>query len=162
LKYIPPEERAQLAQERDIKVRTRLSLELAESHLVRAEQSVASSQYTAASAELGVYQAVLEDLMRLLQENMEISNGKVSNRFRDLYKRIEMILRAHGPRLETIRRNTPSEESLNVRHVYEYTRAARADALNSFYGESVLREGSGKKEKSAETDSTGKTPPNPQ
>ena len=146
MKYLPSEERERLAQETDLKKRARLHIELAESRLLRAEQYAASARFSQTTAELGIYQAIIEDAMRFLQSNAERKNGKVSDKVRDLYKRIELTLRAHGPRLETIRRSIPSEEAVSVRAVFEYTRDARSEALNSFYGESVLRE-----EKAADT-----------
>jgi hypothetical protein len=146
MKYLPSEERERLAQETDLKKRARLHIELAESRLLRAEQYAASARFSQTTAELGIYQAIIEDAMRFLQSNAERKNGKVSDKVRDLYKRIELTLRAHGPRLETIRRSIPSEEAISVRAVFEYTRDARSEALNSFYGESVLRE-----EKAADT-----------
>lgn len=141
LKFIPDEDRTRLAQENDnLKDRTRFSLELADSRLRRAAELTAIEQYEAAAKELGVYHALIEDVMSFLKSKSEIKNGKASNKTRDLYKRVDLALRAHGPRLETIRRSTPAEEAFNVREVYEYTRQARAEALESFYGATVLRE----------------------
>ena len=151
MRYIPAQDRARLAAEGDdFKDRTRLSLELAEARLARAEQLTSAASFLAASGELGVYQAVVEDAITFLQRNSQPVKGKVPNKFRDLYKRIELTLRAHGPRLESIRRQTPSEEAANARAAYEYIRQARASALESFYGETVLREGSSQREKEPE------------
>lgn len=162
LKYVPAEERARLSQEQDLKDRTRLSIELAEARLARAEQQVASSRFDAASGELGIYQALVEDAMQHLRKEGVPVGGKVPNKIRDIYKRIELVLRAHGPRLETLRRSSPSEEAVNVRAVFEYTRLARAEALNSFYGETVLREGTSQKEKASDAErSKEATPPTP-
>ncbi|HVF49604.1 MAG TPA: hypothetical protein VNA19_05935, partial [Pyrinomonadaceae bacterium] len=100
-----------------------------------------------------------------LRKHGEPVGGKVPNKIRDLFKRLEMALRKHGPRLETIRRTTPSEESSNVRAVYEFTRRARSEALNSFYGDTVLHEGTSQKEKAADAEgSKGSStpPPSPQ
>lgn len=141
LKFIPAEDRTRLAQENDnLKDRTRFSLELADLRLRRAAELTALEQYEGAAKELGVYHALIEDVMSFLKSKSEIKNGKASNKTRDLYKRVDLALRAHGPRLETIRRGTPAEEAFNVREVYEYTRQARAEALESFYGATVLRE----------------------
>lgn len=165
MQYIPPEERQRLARETDFKDRTQLSIELAEAHLVNAEQRTIAAQFHSASSELGIYQAIVEDAMRFLRKHGEPVGGKVPNKIRDLFKRLEMSLRKHGPRLETIRRTTPSEESVNVRAVYEFTRRARSEALNSFYGDTVLHEGTSQKEKDAGAEgSKGSStpPPSPQ
>lgn len=149
MKYVPAQDRARLAEARDPKERVKLGLEMAEARLTRAEQLTANSDHVSSSAELGIYQAIVEDTMGHLREHGRPVDGKVPNKFRDLFKRLELALRAHGPRIETIRRATPSEEAGNVRAVYDYTREARAEALNSFYGDTVLRESSGQKDKSA-------------
>lgn len=162
MRYVPPEERERLASERDLKGRTRLAIELAEARLLRAEQHIAASQYSTATAELGIYQALIQDAMRYIAQNSESKDGKYSDKVRDIYKRVELTLRGHAPRLETIRRNLPSEEAVNARAVYEYTRRAREEALNSFYGASVLREGSAEKEKASESNRPKDTPPNPE
>jgi hypothetical protein len=156
MKFIPNEDRARLEQETDVKKRIRISLELAEARLERASLLTASERFDAAATEIGVYQALLEESLRFLERKKEVSNsGKVSDKFRDIYKRFELTLRAHGPRLETIRRSTPFEDAVNIRAAYEFTRQARADALNSFYGQTVLREVPDEKEKAAGDTSKG-------
>lgn len=149
MKFVPKEERARLdAESNDIKKRVRISLELADTRLERAAQLTAAERFDAAATEIGIYQALIEDAMRFLETRREVKNGKVSNKFRDIYKRVELTLRAHGPRLETIRRSTPSEDAVHIRAAYEFTRQARADALNSFYGETVLPHNDNDKAKS--------------
>jgi len=59
---------------------------------------------------------------------------------RDLYKRLELALRAHGPRLTAIRRSTPLEYAVWVKELEEFARKGRTEALNSFYGHTVFRE----------------------
>lgn len=156
MKFIPNEDRARLEQESDVKKRVRIGLELAEAHLERAAQLTSSERFDSAAAEIGIYQALLEDALRFLEKRKEVSDsGKVSDKFRDIYKRFELTLRAHGPRLETIRRSTPFEDAVNIRAAYEFTRQARADALNSFYGQTVLREIPDEKEKASGDTSKG-------
>jgi hypothetical protein len=156
MRFIPESERTQLSEERDIKDRTRLSLKLADERLARALQMTESKQYERAATELGIYQALIEDAMKFLHES-----GRPSNKNRDHYKRIEMTLRAHGPRIETIRRMTPSEDAVNVKAAYEYIRNMRTEALNAFYGDTVVREGSSKKEKSSSDEPIKATSPKP-
>ncbi len=152
LKYIPDEARDKLAEARDDKARTRASLELADGRLIQAAQLAAGEQHDAAATQLGIYQALIADAIRHLQ-----NNGKSNSRNRDLFKRIELTLRAHVPRIESIRRITPSDDAANVKAVIEYVRGARTEALNAFYGDTVMRNDTGQKE----AQSSGENAPNP-
>ena len=134
MKFVSHSERAQLSSARDVKARTRASLELAELRLQRAEELTAALQYDAASSELGCYQGLMEDAMKYLGE-VKSDKGKM----RDIFKRVELALRAHGIRIESIRRVTPAEYNVNIKPIAEYTRGARTEALNYFYGDTVVR-----------------------
>ena len=63
-----------------------------------------------------------------------------SNKTRDLSKRLELALRSHGPRLTTMRRETPLEHAVWIKKTEEFARAARTEVLNTFYGHTVVRE----------------------
>jgi hypothetical protein len=138
-KYISREERSQLNQSKDEKARVKLTLELADNHLTKAENQTSQQQFEGAAAEAGMYWALIEDafafMKTLTQDN---------NRRRDLYKRLELSLRAHGPRWSTVRRGTPAEYAVWIKEIEEFARNGRTEALNSFYGNTVLREGSQK------------------
>ncbi len=112
-----------------------VSLELAESHLQRAEALTAKDQFDNAGTELGNYRGLIEDALHFL-----ISTN-TSNR--DLYRRLELTLRTHSIRIEAIRRATPAEYAVNVKAIGEQMRKARTAALNAFYGDIVVREDSG-------------------
>jgi hypothetical protein len=129
--YVPEETRRQLLSARDEKARTRLSLELAEARLARAEQQTGLKQFNAAAAELGVYQALFEDALEYLHR---AGGGSA----RDLFKRIEQALHRHAARIETVRRATPSEFSGNIRTLLNVVRDLRTEALEAFYGNTVL------------------------
>ena len=158
MKYIPNGDRMQLAESRDVEARLRISIKLAEDRLSRAAQHTEAQQYEAAAAELGIYQALIADAISFMQ-----SSGRGNDKLRDHYKRLEQTLRAHGARLEAIRRTTPSDEAINVRHVFEYTRKVRADALNAFFDDTVVREdpAAGAKEKSSGDERVKSTPSTP-
>jgi len=64
-----------------------------------------------------------------------------SNKTRDMYKRLELALRAHGPRLTSMRRTTPLEYAVWIKEVEDFVRRGRTEALNSFYGQTVVRDG---------------------
>jgi hypothetical protein len=143
--YIPEEARKQLSSAGDEKARTRLSLELAEARLARAEQQTALKQFNAATAELGIYQALFEDALQHLHRSSR-------NNPRDLYKRIEQALHKHAARIEAMRRSTPSEFSGNILTLLKLVRGLRTEALESFYGNTVLGANRGDTTNSVEPD----------
>src|SRR4051812_28751795 len=83
MKFVPRSERTQLSSVSDAKAHTRAAVELAEARLARAEQLTAGQQFDAASAELGIYQGLLEDALHFLSD---ATSGK-GNKMRDVYKR---------------------------------------------------------------------------
>src|SRR6185437_14025627 len=66
LKVIPKEERAQLDETKDTKQRLRLTIDFAGVHLTKAEQLTMQTEYDAASAEVGMYHALIEDALENL------------------------------------------------------------------------------------------------
>jgi hypothetical protein len=149
LKIISPAERRQLDSTKDEKARVKLTIELAENHLMNVESHVAQQQYEVAIAEAGLYCALIDDVFSFLKALQRDNDKK-----RDLYKRLELTLRSHGTRLSTVRRNTPAEYAVWLKDIEDVTRKGRTEALNSFYGHTVLRE----VPKSAETKDLKKAP----
>jgi hypothetical protein len=135
LKLMSKEEKAQLDQTKDIKQRLRLTIELAGAHLGSAEKLTMQTEYDAASAEIGMYHALIEDALEQLS-----ALKRDSNKTRDLYKRLELSLRADGPRLTSMRRVTPLEFAVWIKKVEDFARDGRTEALNSFYGHTVVRD----------------------
>ena len=135
LKVISKEERQQLDQTKDSKDRLKLSIELADARLTKAEQLTMQTEYEAALNEVGTYHALIEDALGNLS-----TLKQDSNKTRDLYKRFELALRADGPRLTAMRRITPLEFAVWIKKVEDFARAGRTEALNSFYGHTVVRE----------------------
>ena len=133
MRFVSRNERTQLSATRDAKARTRATIELAEARLTRAEQLTAEQNYNAASGELGIYQGLIDDALDFLDDIT-----KNDNKLRDTYKRLELALRAHCMRLEAIRRVTPSEYAVHIKAICECARNARSEALNSFYGDTVI------------------------
>ena len=135
LKIVTRPDRLLLEAEKDTKDRVRLSLALAESHLASAELYTSHLNYDEAAAEAGKYWALVEDVFIFL------SKQKVdSNKTRDLYKRVELTLRAQGPRLSIIRRSTPAAYAIWIKETEDFARQGRTEALNSFYGQTVVRD----------------------
>jgi hypothetical protein len=134
MKFVPRSERTQLSTARDPKARLRASIELANARLLRAEELTAGQRYEAASNELGVYHGLMEDVLFFLGEL------KDNKKMRDTYKRLELGVRAHSSRLESIRRSTPAEYSVNLKVICECAHKVRTQALNAFYGDTVVHE----------------------
>jgi len=135
-KVITREERSQLSQSKDEKARIKLSIELAETHLANAENHTSQQQYDGAASEAGRYWALIEDALGFMK-----TVDRKGNKRRDLYKRLELSLRAHGPRWATIRRSTPSEYAVWIKEIEEFARNGRTEALNSFYDNTVIKDG---------------------
>ncbi len=140
MKYVPASERAQLAAANDPHDRVRATLALLEERLARAEGETAANRPDAATADLGVYQALLEDMMLYLKPIGRSADGsKVDKGTRDLYKHIELTLNKHTARIEAVRRQTPEEYQRNVRDVFQYARDKRSECLDAFFGANLLR-----------------------
>ena len=134
-KMIVKEEREQMEATSDSKKRLKLTIDFAGAHLTRAEQHTGRGDYEAASTEVGMYHALIESSLQYLS-----TFKRDSNKTRDLYKRLELALRADGPRLTAMRRITPLEFAVWIKKVEDFARDGRTEALNSFYGHTVVRD----------------------
>ena len=141
-KMIVKEERAQIEESKDASKRLKLTIEFAASHLTIAEQHTAQGNFEAAQTEVGMYHALLENVRMFMR-----TFKRDSNKTRDLYKRLELSMRAHGPRLTAMRRITPLEFAVWIKQVEDYAREMRTEALNSFYGHTVVSEPKNEKPK---------------
>ena len=152
-KMIVKEERAQIEQTNDSSKRLKLIIEFARVHLTGAEQHTARADYEAASTEIGMYHALIESALHFLK-----TFKRDSNKTRDLYKRLEMALRGDGPRLTAMRRTTPLEFAVWIKKVEDFARDGRTEALNSFYGHTVVRERDAQKSNKTEKPKETPTP----
>ncbi|MFN2597586.1 MAG: hypothetical protein ABR563_10425 [Pyrinomonadaceae bacterium] len=140
MKYVPEVERGRLAGARDAKERVRETLEMLEERLASTERYTAASRFDPATADLGVYEALLDDLLAYLKPLGRSADGtKVDGRTRDLYKLIEQTLNKHTARIESVRRLTPQEYQPLVRAAFNHTRDKREEALDAFFASTVLR-----------------------
>jgi len=128
-------DRSELQSANDPKARLRATFTLAEDHLKRAETSTEQKKFEEASSELGRYLGLIDDLLAYIAT---LSRDKGSTR--DLYKHFEISIRPHIPRVAVMRRSTPVEYAINLKSAEEYIKDARSEALDSFYGQTVLRE----------------------
>ena len=142
MRFVSREERSQLTTAKDPKDRLRTSIELARSRLTRVEDFTSQKKFDQALEELGGYLGLIDDL-RAFCGAMVRDKGST----RDLYRKLDIELRAHIPRLAVVRRTTPAAYSIHLKAAEEYVREMRAEALDSFYGHSVLREDSGSGDK---------------
>lgn len=138
LRYMPSEVRQRLEGAKDAKERARLSMEIADQRLALAAQLAGQDKFEAATGEIGIYEAVVEDTVRTLHD--EGGAGRVNNKFRDILKRIEITLRSHITRLETIRRTLPERHAVYLKDAIDFVRDRRDQALSAFYSDSVIRE----------------------
>ena len=153
IKTIPKEERSQIEDAKDPKGRLKITIDLSTNHLGSAEKYTAQSNYEAASQEVGMYHALIENALTFLG-----SLKRETNKTRDLYKRLEMTLRADGPRLTSMRRTTPLEFAVRIKEVEDFAREGRTQALNSFYGHTVVRDEKSDVEKPTEKPKESPTP----
>lgn len=133
MKFVSRDERSQLTAIRDPKSRIRTTIELAETHLKRAENLTSQKRFDQASEELGGYLGLIDDGLSFIGG---LNRDKGSTR--DLYRHLDLALRTHIPRLAVMRRTTPADYSVNIKAAEEYIRDTRAQALDSFYGHTVL------------------------
>lgn len=140
MKYVPEIERGRLSGAREPKERVRATLEMLEERLASAERSAAASRFDPATADLGIYEALLDDLLAYLKPLGRSPDGtKVDGKTRDLYKLIEQTLNKHTARIESVRRLTPQEYQPLVRTAFNHARDKREEALDAFFASTVLR-----------------------
>ena len=135
MRAIPVDERNQINQTKDSKARIRRTIEFADLHLQHSEALAAEQKYDQVITELGNYLALIDDGLDYLSK---LSDDPGKNR--DRYKQVELALRAHGPRLTTMRRATPLEYATRIKEVEDFARQGRTEALNAFYGNTVVHE----------------------
>ncbi|MEO6391720.1 MAG: hypothetical protein ABIP75_07695 [Pyrinomonadaceae bacterium] len=154
LRFVAVETRSQLAAEPDPKRHAKMSLELAEASLARAESLTGQQDFTAAAIELAQYQGLIHQSITYLQ-----AIPPKDNKTLDMFKRLEIALRTHCPRLESLRRNTPLSYATNIKEVIVFAEASRDTSLNCFFGDTVVREKAPAKTATTPTDDNlNKTP----
>jgi len=133
VKIISKEEKSALEGTSDIKGRTKLTLDLMEVRLKKAEELKTSESYSGVLSELGTFQALMDDALKFLHRN-DTGQGKVM----DTYKRFEIALRTFTPRIELIRREIPDRYEFYVRRLLKTVRDARAKAVEPMFSSTIL------------------------
>jgi len=125
-------------------------MDLAATRLSRSEELTSQKNFDLASEELGDYLGLIDNV-RVFMAHMDRDKSST----RDLYRHLEIALRAHIPRLAVMRRTTPAEYAGNLKDAEEYLRDVRSEALDSFYGQSVLRDAPAEKKTAGPKDPDG-------
>jgi hypothetical protein len=135
MRFVTRDDRAQLTAAKDAKMRVRVTLELAHARLTRMEELTSIKQFEQASEALGHYLGLIEDAKLFIG-----SLARDKNSTRDHYRKLDIALRGHIPRLAVMRRDTPADFAGHIKVAEEFARNTRTEALESFYGNTVLRE----------------------
>ncbi|MGI8788406.1 MAG: hypothetical protein ACR2HG_11675 [Pyrinomonadaceae bacterium] len=133
LKILSKAEKSQLKAETDVKRRTKLSLDLMDARLLKAEELNKQEKYKEMFDELGGFNALMDNTIKFLDGN-DTNRGKVLDNF----KRVELSLRRDITRLELIRRDLPIKYEFYVRQLVKYVREARTEAIEPMFGNTVL------------------------
>ncbi|MBK8305222.1 MAG: tetratricopeptide repeat protein [Chloracidobacterium sp.] len=126
-------ERQKLDALADLKERTKLSLDLMNSHLTAAEKYNTDQDFDTMFRELGGFHGLLDNAMAHI-ERQNAQNIKVL----DNYKRIEIGLRGFSTRLEGIRRDMPDRYEDYVRKLLIHLRDMRTKAAEPFFKDAIV------------------------
>ena len=134
IRTVTKDERAKLNEQADVKIRTKLAIEMMNTHLASAEQLDARADLDGMFRELGGFHGLLDNTLEYLTRHNNDSNKMLDN-----FKRLEIGLRGFATRLETIRRELPTKYEDYVRTLLKYVREARSRAVDPFFDDNVIR-----------------------
>jgi len=146
MRFVTRADRSQLNATKESKARVRLTMDLAAEQLSRMEGLTAEKKFDEASEALGNYLGLIEDVKAFLGGLVQDKNAT-----RDLYRHLDISLRAQIPRLAVLRRATPSDYAIHIKAAEEFIRDTRSEALEAFYGHTVLRPGANVEKKADAT-----------
>lgn len=133
LKLLSKTERSELSARTEIKEHTTLALQLMDSRLRSAEKFRVDENYSLMYAELGGFQAIMDNTLNFLLHS-GTGEGKMLNGL----KKFEIGLRTFTPRVETLRRESPSNFEPYLKALIRYISDTRAKAIEPFFGSTVL------------------------
>jgi hypothetical protein len=132
LKLLSKDEKITLeAQGNNLKKRTKVSLELMDARMDRAEKSNSATDFKQSLDELAGFNAILDNTLSFLIKN---DSGKADRSFINF----EIYLRKQIPRLETIRREMPVKYGFHVGRIMKAVREARAKAVEPIFDDTVV------------------------
>ena len=133
LKFLSSDEKKLLEGEKDIKKRTKLSLEFMEARIIKSEKLLVDNSFKDSLNELGGFHAVLDNELDYL-----VKQNDRSNKFDNFFKNFEIYLRKQVPRLESIRREMPIKYGYYVGKIMKAVREARAKAVEPLFDDTVV------------------------
>lgn len=133
LKILSKSEKAQLAEKQELKDHTSLALSLMESRLKSAEKYRLDENYSLMYAELGGFHALMDTTLGFLLRSTT-QGGKALNSL----KKFEIGLRAYMPRIETLRREAPSNFEPYLKNLLKYISETREKAIMPFFDDNVV------------------------
>lgn len=133
IKMLSKTEKAELNAKTEPKQRTVLALDLMDARLKSAEKFRTDENYTLMYAELGGFHALLDNTIDFLLKN----NAKEGKQLNSL-KRFEIGLRTYIPRLETVRRDLPSNFDPYLKTLLKSVDEAREKAMAPFFSDTVI------------------------
>jgi hypothetical protein len=133
IKMLSKTEKAELSAKTEPKQRTVLALDLMDARLKSAEKFRADENYTLMYASLGGFHALLDNTLDFLLKHNE-KEGKQLNSL----KRFEIGLRTYIPRLETVRRDLPSNFDPYLKTLLKSIDEAREKAMAPFFSDTVI------------------------
>jgi hypothetical protein len=128
---VSKEDNLRLEAKTNVKDRTKLALEMMDIHISAAERFGTDQNYARAYGEFGVFHGLLDNLVTFLERS---DRGDTKNL--DEFKRLDIALRRFGPRIETIRRDMPTEYDDYVRELLQRVRDVRSRAVDHFFDHS--------------------------
>ena len=129
LKVLTKAEKEQLASAKDVKERTKLTLDLMGSRIKVAEGHLPQDQYEKVFTELGGFHALVIDVLEYLSKSSADKNKVLDN-----FKRFELGLRALTVRVEMIHRQMPPAREHYLRMLLRELRDARTKAIEPLFG----------------------------
>lgn len=133
LKIISKAEKSQIDAATEVKPRTKLSLELMDARLLKAEDYAKQEKYDEMFEELGGFHGLMDNTVYFL-----VKSDAKQKKVLDEFKRVELALRKYVTRLELIRRDLPIRYEFYVRKLVKYAREARTRAIEPMFGDTVL------------------------
>jgi hypothetical protein len=146
LKTISKEEKSQLAAQAGVKDRSVIYIDLLEARLKKAEDLSAQEDFGSVLTQFGSYEGLLENMMGYL--SAEKKSGKTLWSF----KKLELTLRQHNVRIESVRRLMPFKYAYHVTRLQKFIRKSRATATESLFSDSVVRIPADKSDKKEDQD----------
>jgi hypothetical protein len=133
LKLLSKDEQKSLEAQNDVKKRVKISLELMDARLLKAEQYKTEESFKETLIELAGFHAILDNTMNFLVKN-NTDGDRVDKRFITF----EIYLRKQIPRLEVIRRELPTRYGYHVGKLMLAVREARAKAVEPIFSDTVV------------------------